>query len=391
MFVFLLLSNLLLLLGLLVYHFLLRRILNSSERKILLLSIVVGSLAFPAYFTYHYQYRPPQAFVVQQQATLNEDICSEFCPQPETIDACMAIAQEVPQFCNCHQLSKHNLIIYHNSPWYNFLVWQENALPHLWIFISILTLLLLVLQLYKLSTLIKSCQKSHFYLDNLRLCLLTPSQKQIPVGSFRLWRRYIIWQNALNELSEEEKNAVLWHECAHIQQGDTWLKIALKVLQGFWFANPAFYYLRNEFERISEFIADETALRHFNFQRKNYALLLLKVERSQYSVSGISYFNRHLLQERISHILQPPTSHFNLKRSVLAWASFLVFWAGMATASEISAPLLETQKDKLRIYETLCYEHESSGRAVFCAHCLVEEVCKISDNDGAINTFCDEQ
>lgn len=369
MFSYLILTYLLSGLGIIFYLLGVRNRLSSQGQKNVLLCTVLGSLVIPLAFIYYYDFNPPKNIIHLQHKQLSQEIFTEFCPPEDMLDACYDLAQSDEKFCNCERFEKKNLLMYHSEPIYEVLWWQQNAFWRVFLVGLLLVSIFLLIKINYLKRLVKSSVIEPLKFNNETIFLLK-NPKKLSVGSFFLLKKYIIWQDEINELNPQEKEAILWHELSHIHQRDTYIHIFTNMLQSIWIINPAFYFIRKELNRLSEYIADELAVVRTG-NKKQYAQLLLKMETHRHS-RHLQHFKESLLKQRIKHILKfsPPPQQF----SPLNIAVITTILGVLSLTSNISFPLLSRQIDKLKVYQTLSEAHSNNGKSVFCGHCLLEEV-----------------
>ena len=396
---YIILTYLLLTLGLGFYYLLVRNRFSSSGQKVALLSILGLSVLIPVIPLFFDSMMMPDFLEKELKAAssnspiatveptpevyfIEQSVLIDFCPTDELLETCYQEAITVEQFCNCDHIEKENLLYYEANSFYNFLSWQELAFWKIlaWAAFGILIFLLgNVLYLYYL---VKRSRKETITLDDQSFTLLRP-HKPLSVASFRLFGRYIIWQEEMKDLSEMELEAVYRHEVAHIRHMDTWIKIFINLLQVLWFAHPGFFWVRSEIERLTEYLADEWAVKYWG-NPKAYAQMLLKMKvgnRQPSMTQGLKKTNK-LFKQRIQHILDfdPPAKN---KSSIQLSSIFpklvqslnIVMIAAIFTlVCNYSFPIIDQQIDKLKIYQTLGEHSQEDGRNTFCKVCLQKEL-----------------
>jgi len=317
--------------------------------------------------------------VVQQpEEVMNaseEMFLADFCPTGGLLEVCYQTAISTQDFCNCPEVEKSSLLMFHSSPWYNFLIWQKGAVWNLLGIAAFFLLLLIAVNMLYLQHLINNSVKRVMNIEGKKVTILYP-QKKRAVASFHLWGRYIIWQQEMDDLSEEECHAILWHEMAHISQKDTWIKLLVNLTQVIWMVNPVFYFLKKELDRLSEFVADEFAAKRFGDARA-YAQLLFRMKTQKANPANPANsanpanlamthaFTGNLLKDRIKHLITPQKelrSPYCVLRIVFI-SSFLLL------ASTNILPFVDVQLGKLEVYQNLMEQHRTSGGTVFCKHC----------------------
>jgi len=300
---------------------------------------------------------------------INEEyvqLCDSFCPSEESINACYDVAITQSEFCNCASVEKENLIIYQSNSLYNFWLYNAATVKIISIFSAIVLLFFLFIKLASLQYIIKTSKKKSIIVNGEEYIILKP-EINLPVASFRLNKKYIIWENAIEHLSHQEKSAILYHEIAHIKNYDTWLKIGENLIWVFWFINPIFYLIKKEFKLIAEYMADEYAVLKTG-DKKAYATLLLKMQRQNSMPLAHSYSNG-LLKERITRILAKDI----VKRNNAGFG-FILITSLFIGISAFTFTYLHHQIGKIEIYQSLSNEHSSSGKTVFCKQCVVEQL-----------------
>lgn len=91
----------------------------------------------------------------------------------------------------------------------------------------------------------------------------------------------------------EAKEFLMLHELYHVKRGDVFWRGLAKWMNRIHFYNPLCYFLRREFEEISEMSCDEWVIRDYDYsQKRKYAEYLAEYSVEQYSVKkpGIRIF-----------------------------------------------------------------------------------------------------
>lgn len=375
MLVYLLLTYLLSAIGVLLYLSIKGR-LDFANRKFALLSILGLSVFIPLLFTSS-AFDFPGTEVSAEYAAFTEATFTDFCPKDEVLDACYSLAQSEAEFCNCESIAIEDIVVYESNFWYNVLHLQETAF---WLVIGIgafMILLLLVVKVRFLKKLINSSQKQSIYLSNEEFVILRNNEK-MGVGSFQLKNKYIIWQDEMESLSQSDCQSIIWHEISHILQKDTWIKIATNFLQSIWILNPAFYFIKAELDQLSEYIADQFAIRKSDTSAKDYARLLLRMSEGP-KPQLVHAFKKGELKTRVQHILQGNKPQTNWIKAPLCLALAICFSA----FTHVSTPALSMQVQKLHIYEAMSTQSDETGKKVFCKNCLIKETLEICQPEEA--------
>jgi len=347
----------------LYYCFFKNKIANSTQKRILYF-IIASCFVMPLGAQYYLNWNVPQQTSLVEESFV--EVCDNFCPSEEEISHCYDIAMTTDDFCNCAKVTKESLVVYHSNTYYDFLMYNSSNLKNAFLGAGALLFLLLLFKIVALNYIIYSSKRAPVIVDGKAYTLLQPNIN-LPVASFRLINKYIIWEDGLNFLSEKEKLGILHHEIAHIKNYDTWWKIIEHLLFAVWLLNPVFYLLKKEFLRLTEFLADEYAVEKTG-SPKLYASLLLKVKQQHCLLPVNAYratSNKKLLKKRIYNILEKKqTKKYNVSISVLAMAA-VYFVISLCTFS-----FIQNEVQKLEVYETLSNHHYSTGNIVFCKHCL---------------------
>lgn len=383
---YIILTYILLTLGLGFYWIFVRNRFSSSRQRLVLLSILglssllpllvcmKESTSTPMVVAYEHEAHSPETYFIEQNVLI------DFCPTGQLLEACYQEAITVEQFCNCEEVEKANLLYYESSTWYDWLSWQEWTVAKVLFFVGLGVFLFLFANILYLLSLVSRSRKEPIVIDGQGFILLHP-EKPLSVASFRLWNRYIIWQNEMGELSEVEREAIYRHEIAHINQLDTWVKISINLLQILWILHPGFYLVRQEIERLHEYFADERALLYWG-DPKAYASMLLKMKTIGKSLAVAQHLkkNNSLFKQRIKHILSISSQKKTISRnsSWIYTAAFMVLTLMLSGVSTYSFPMIDKEVDKLKIYQTLSSHNQESGRTTFCRVCMqkeLEEAC----------------
>lgn len=345
-------------LGYLYYRVVLRDKLKPAQGRLAIHLILLGSILIPVAIGQMIQ--PPQPGQVGFRATTSS--LGHQCSADE-----MELCQKrwaAGEFCNCEEISRYKIIAYESNGFYDFFLVHGKSLSKFFGAAGLLFAALLFIRLLSLTYIIITARSLSFSNRGKKVTLLYhPRLSQ--VASFRLHKRFIIWNDQLDFLPEEERNAILEHEWSHLNQGNTFEQILLSVLQVFWFINPAWYAFKMELNKLSELIADEAALQALDPAR--YSKLLLKL-RSQPAWLFVQSFARSLIPYRIKYLLDSSDrpQHNLLPRILVLLFAFILI-------STIAICLYHHETGNLAAYETLSKEHLKTGQDFFCRHCVLGE------------------
>ncbi|MEZ4886951.1 MAG: M56 family metallopeptidase [Chitinophagales bacterium] len=357
--------------GGLFYYFFIRKNARPQLQKVLLLSIVVLSFTLPPIIDS--MLVEEQEICLHQNEYISETVYYNFCPAPgEEMNMCLDIAMKEEHFCECSAILPNNLLVYKAEPLYDLWVLYGNLVTNILKSIAFLLLVWLFLKIAYLWRTIAKSEKKELHIEGKTYTLLIP-QKPLSVGSFKLWKDYIIWQKELDYLTETERMGVIWHEIAHLQQRDTWVKIAFEMLQVIWWLNPVFYLFSKELDKLNEFLADEFAVQKVG-NTQFYASLLVKMKRYQ-NLAMVHHFkpkHEHPLKIRVVHLLNQPSVKTPFKYLTTLFIGALI--SILSLTAYFAIPSIDEEMDKIAVYEELLIQQQVSGKSIFCKNCLLKSL-----------------
>jgi hypothetical protein len=373
-YIYFLLTVILSLLGAAFYALFLRRLLSYQERKWSIIAIVALSLLLPLF--------APTLPQIEQAIEAKPRFDYEQYKGWNMVDIsdpkltlCYAQAATSRAVCQCEIVQKSALIQYQPNPYYDVALVCANIGFYifwgLFAFFSLYTAFNWAI-LWRFAH--RNRRKSQaIFIRNRHVFLLYPSEP-MPISAFSLWQNYLIWSPQLDALAPQKQSAIQQHEYAHLEQKDTWIQLFWQFLRAFWWCNPAFYYLRREWQQLCEFVADQYALTAAD-SPKQYAQLLFELKTQSdapcFAHALASRKNKSLFYRRVKAILQPhkiqsPTPALWLFRPFF-WALLLsLFWQN----SCFFAPKLQAQQLALQEYSQLQHLHEPTELHFFCPDCL---------------------
>ncbi len=326
------------------------------HRQRFLYFVLAMSLSLPALFLYVFPNVQPATFkaMVAQQPSLSDEV--QVCYN-------QAIAQE--DFCQCDELKQESMILYKRYNLYETAIDYKFYLQIILGTTALCIFVWLVFRCFFLVRLIRNSKQELKWIDGKPYYLLYDENNEILAASFRLWKRYIVWRPALDQLPENEQQAILYHEIAHIENKDTWQQIGMSLLQIFWFLNPVYYTIRKELHLLDEFLADAFAATKTGSERTYAALLIRLKEQQQFGL--LQLFGAHPFKSRILQLAQPTTTN---RRSLLPTIIVLcaMFFIGFETT-----PVLTGQSRDFFEYELVQQEHLKTGKTYFCKTCLYKQ------------------
>lgn len=351
MIVYLITTSLLSFIGWALYVLLVRERYSWSQQKNFILITLLFSFLFPLVFY-------PKSSKILKPNPLVQPLAFG-----QSIDH-----RELQSYCNCPNPNYTHRIKYRTNGYLNFILKNKSYL-NLPIGIGLaLVLSIFIVQLLYLRKLVRHSDKKSIQLEGETLTLLIPPSPH-SIGAFYLDKKYVIWQEELEKLSDVERKAILLHEFSHLRQRDTLLKALLRIAQCFWLLNPAFYYFRRELDLLSECIADEEGSKAMK-GTLSYANLLIKIKEWQ-QVPLANYLKGSILFKRIHRLTHRPGP--SKLRNYFLSAALLVALQGL-----ISVPLARQISNWFLAFETYeeIYQKVDThhSEAIYCQDC--ETVCQ---------------
>ncbi len=168
------------------------------------------------------------------------------------------------------------------------LVFSTLVLSIIWVFGSLLSLVMFISKLYKINQIKKKSVLTT--IESVRV-YVQPKTKD----SFTFLNAIFIG----NALSETEKQTVLYHELVHKNQKHGWDLLFFEMLRVvFWF-NPLLYFFQKEVKTLHEYVADYFVIRKTGKQSYYQSLLSQAFQTSEISFIN-TFFN---LPEKTGHLL----------------------------------------------------------------------------------------
>ncbi|MEL6657385.1 MAG: M56 family metallopeptidase [Bacteroidota bacterium] len=130
------------------------------------------------------------------------------------------------------------------------------------------------------------------------------------------WFSFLFW-NGSQDLTEDESQAIIAHELAHIQQGHSWDLLFMELGKIIFWWNPLWYAYRHSIEAVHEYLADTQALK--SITKSDYGRLLLRQHLLPQPRLLIHTFHTSQLKKRIIMMTKSPSS-------LLALGKYLMFF-----------------------------------------------------------------
>ncbi len=152
------------------------------------------------------------------------------------------------------------------------------------------------------------------------ILLLTSTTINVPVALGYLKPVILFPVGILNQLSVEEAESILAHECAHIIRNDYLLNIIQSIIEALLYFNPGVWWISDFIRRERENSCDDIALRVSGNQMA-YAKALVALQEYEMNAPklamGLSN-NKYRLLNRIQRILQQPQKNVSTMEKVIA-------------------------------------------------------------------------
>lgn len=370
---YILLSCLLSIIGGSLYFGLLRKRLQVLQAKYVLLGIIVLSWMIPVLVPS----LPNYTSALEQEYLFDYSEYDQWNVvdlNDETLIACYETASNSAEQCNCEVQQKSNVLYYQYNPYYNCIIACKQPLFYFFLAMMLLFLVDLILKIACLIFLVIKSPKEKRQLEGTTFYLLRPKQDMpLAISSFSLFHHYIVAHPNLEaRFTEEEMEAILLHEVAHLQQRDTWQQLLLYVLRLVWWMQPMYYVFKKEFDHLNEYVADDFAANRVR-NPKFYAKTLLKAKEQQIQYKQLNlamYFAQSLFKQRIVRLVQPTQNSAKPNWAIALAFVGVVFWS----TSAIALPILQEQNIAIKQYEVLQKKNSSTGKYEFCKSCIIEEL-----------------
>lgn len=324
--------------GIGIYHLMRNHIHRIQYRRLILWTLLTGSIVLPLVFGGH-------ASSLHHHAK--------------------AVPRTVEEFCHCSIPDGKDLVMFQANKAYDVLLSYGNALIWISIAIGMFLFIRMAIRHFRVVRFLRSADASKKQSFGSSYYELRTGK--MGIGSIRLFRSYILLDSRFDSLDESEKSAVLRHEVSHLNQLNTWEILFLDLLKALWWMNPAFYYIRRELELLSEFQADEAAATEMG-SSKRYAALLLRIN-TQPKSTIIQSIKGGALKKRIKRLVaQSPRRKFS---TVIGFCLILI---SLVSVNAISGRAIEQQAEEICIYEAMQCEYQTTGQTTFCRTCTLEEI-----------------
>jgi len=332
-----------------IYLLILKQRTPALHRKLFIYLVIISSLLLPAFTDYAED-------DLSESSLRSEHVAMPFGSQIDLHEI------QLKHYCQCENPNFAHHVSYRSNNLYNFFVEHKRSFSLILLIAMGLVLLRIMLQYLYLFRILGQSDKEERIFEGKKYTILH-THKPHSIGAFQLGKAYIIWQEEMGQLSEQEIHAILQHELSHLRQYNTIEKAALSLIQCWWLLNPFFYFFRKELDLISELIADQRGALALG-SRKQYAALLLKLTEIQ-TLAPVSHFlGANDLKSRIQHILKsPPQMTFRPFMAVM-----LLLGLQFALVNTLSAQVDDTLK-QFETYEEIYLNHPEEDSCYYCTDC----------------------
>jgi hypothetical protein len=266
------------------------------------------------------------------------------------------------------RINEHQVTLFEDSAPMNFwLAWEGKIQAALIVLLS-LSFMYSLKQLFNSLLFIK---KSSYHkiidFEGKSYTLLYFDHIQSPASIF-IFKPYIIWSAALDQLPCEEREMILLHEIHHIRHRHSLQLLFLELLRPVFL--PIFRKLRKQVILLQEFSADDAVLER-SPGKKNYAALLLRLQQHGCShpafFHGLGSSDAHPLEQRIKRILAKGKSTPMGSSSGWSFGLFAIFLVSF-TVGQVKSQ----SQAAINAYEIRYCLNQSTGQIIFCDDCLTE-------------------
>ena len=183
--------------------------------------------------------------------------------------------------------------------------WSKILLT-IWALGSAVVLYRFASNLWELSRLIRTGQRVHhtYYIQIKHPEIAAPFS----------WFDFLFW-NGAPDLTENERQAIIAHELAHIQQGHSLDLLFMELGKIVFWWNPLWYAYRHSIEAVHEYLADTQALK--SIAKSDYGRLLLRQHLLPEPRLLIHTFHTSQLKKRIIMMTKSPSSFFALGKYLM--------------------------------------------------------------------------
>ncbi len=209
-------------------------------------------------------------------------------------------------------------------------------------------------------------------------------QDKIPVFSFF---NYVFYSKQAT-YTNEEKEQILWHERAHVQEFHSLDILLMSVISIFFWFNPVIYLIRKKMRQTHEFIADSFAVEQGKSKVAYAGLLVQTAQHAQLNLDVVHTFNYALTKKRLLMIntIKKPLHPLRAFASVcLPMILFLFFISnGLLMAQELET-INPDEVKKGQIYLAYDSDNEFTVRpdgTRYTKEEAIENVIRINSKDG---------
>jgi len=141
--------------------------------------------------------------------------------------------------------------------------------------------------------------------------LVSTSKAHLPFSFFK----WVFWSTEL-DFQQEEKDNVLRHETAHVNQGHTVDVLIMELANIFLWCSPMIYFYKKSIRTVHEYLADAVVLK--TTKKKQYGHLLLKQTQSGLQLALTHQFFQSQLKQRIMMMSKDKSQKSEMAKYLLA-------------------------------------------------------------------------
>ncbi|HVI47348.1 MAG TPA: M56 family metallopeptidase [Chitinophaga sp.] len=184
-----------------------------------------------------------------------------------------------------------------------------------------------------------------------RVQLLVSGYVQVPVMLGFLKPVILLPVAMVNNLSEEQLEAILLHELAHIRRNDYLLNILQSIVETILFFNPFVWMISRIIRQEREHCCDDLVIAS-TVQPLHYAQALVALEEYRLTANPLTMAaadNRQHLFHRIKRIMEMKTKHLNYSQKFLA---VLIITTGLISIAWLNPVKGKEQKKEIVVEKT---------------------------------------
>ncbi len=203
----------------------------------------------------------------------------------------------------------------------------ENISIGFYLLVSFITLIVLLIAIYRIIRLIKKYQ--HWKIN--KLVFVNTDARGTPFS----FLRFVFWNREI-DFNSEQGQQIFAHELVHVKQKHSWDKLFINAVLIIFWSNPFFWLIRKELTMIHEFIADRQSVK--NHDTASFAAMILATAFPGYNMPLTNPFFYSPIKRRLQMLtkLQNPKIGYISRLLLLPLLTFLVVAFAVKTKEKTS-------------------------------------------------------